>query len=103
MPRWTTRDDVRSAVQSECIYRRDQRLRNCNRPMVPSWCLSNAVDAGLVTGLFPPQARNWSLPAEVPLTPRGARRVVREAVTQSFDKAALALNEDWSTTLDGKQ
>jgi len=37
------------------------------------------------------------------LTARAARRVAREAATQSFDQAALALNEDWGTHLDGKQ
>lgn len=37
------------------------------------------------------------------LTSRAARRVAREAATQSFDQAALALNEDWGTSLDGKQ
>jgi len=37
------------------------------------------------------------------LTSRAARRVAREAATQSFDQAALALNEDWGTHLDGKQ
>ena len=29
--------------------------------------------------------------------------MAREAATQSFDQAALALNEDWGTHLDGKQ
>ncbi|GMV96285.1 MAG: hypothetical protein AMXMBFR83_06530 [Phycisphaerae bacterium] len=37
------------------------------------------------------------------LTSRAARRVAREAATQSFDQAALAINEDWGTHLDGKQ
>ncbi len=37
------------------------------------------------------------------MTARAARRVAREAATQSFDQAALALNEDWGTHLDGKQ
>jgi len=53
--------------------------------------------------LFPPQVRDWGLPAEVPLTPRAARRVAREGVLQAFDPGALALNEDWGTHLDGKQ
>jgi len=39
----------------------------------------------------------------VPLTPRAARRVAREGALNSFDQAALALNEDWGTHLDGKQ
>lgn len=43
------------------------------------------------------------MPAEVPLTPRAARRLGRESVLHSFDQAALALNEDWGTHLDGKQ
>lgn len=37
------------------------------------------------------------------MTPHAARRVAREGAVQSFDQAALALNEDWSTRLDGKQ
>jgi hypothetical protein len=56
-----------------------------------------------VTGLFPPQGRDWALPAEVSLTPRAARRVAREGALQSFDQGAVALNEDWGTHLDGKQ
>ena len=32
--------------------------------------------AARVAVLFPPQAREWGLPAEVPLTPRTARRVL---------------------------
>lgn len=43
------------------------------------------------------------MPAEVPLTPRAARRVGREMATQPFDKAASALNEDLGTTWDGKR
>lgn len=43
------------------------------------------------------------MPAEVPLTARAARRVAREGALHSFDQAALALNEDWGTHLDGKQ
>jgi hypothetical protein len=53
-----------------------------------------------VAGLFPPQDRDWSLPAEVPLTPQAACRLGREAATQqSFEPAARALSCDW--TLDG--
>lgn len=37
------------------------------------------------------------------LTSRAARRVAREGALHSFDQAALALNEDWGTVLDGKQ
>ena len=43
------------------------------------------------------------MPGEVLLTPRAARRVAREGALHSFDQAALALNEDWGTHLDGKQ
>ena len=53
--------------------------------------------------LFPPQVRDWGLPAEVGLTPRAARRVAREGALQSFDQGAMALNEDWGMHLDGKQ
>lgn len=53
--------------------------------------------------LFPPQVRDWGLPAEVPLTPHAARRVARDSALQTFDKAAAALGEDWDWTLDGKQ
>ena len=59
--------------------------------------------AARVAALFPPQVREWGLPAEVPLTPRAARRVAREGALHSFDQGALALNEDWGTHLDGKQ
>jgi len=55
------------------------------------------------TALFPPQNRDWSLPAEVPLTPRAAERLAREAAQEAFDPAARSLNYDWGTTLDGKQ
>ncbi len=55
------------------------------------------------TALFPPQKRDWSLPAEVPLSPRAARRVAREAALHPFDKAAAAINDDWGVGLDGKQ
>jgi len=47
--------------------------------------------------------RDWALPAEVPLTPRAARRVARECTSHSFDQAARALAEDWSVHWDGKQ
>lgn len=53
--------------------------------------------------LFPPQVRDWGLPAEVPLTPHAARRVARDSALQTFDKAAAALGEDWDWTFGGKQ
>lgn len=50
-----------------------------------------------MAGLFPPQDREWSLPAEAPLTPQAARRLGREAATQQgFEPAARALSEDWA-------
>lgn len=56
-----------------------------------------------MAGLFPPQARDWSLPTGVPLSPHAYRRVTREAITQSsFDKAATAINEDWGTQYERK-
>ena len=61
------------------------------------------VAAGHVTGLFPPQDRDWGLPTEVPLTPLAAERVAREAADRVFDDAARSLNLDWQTKLDGKQ
>lgn len=43
------------------------------------------------------------MPHEAHLSPRAARRIAREAACQSFDNAARAINEDWGTSLDGKQ
>ena len=60
-------------------------------------------DAGLVTGLFPPQDRDWALPEKVPLTTMAAERLAREAAQQPFDPAARALGMDWNTQLDGTQ
>jgi hypothetical protein len=37
------------------------------------------------------------------LSPKAARRLAREAATQTYDPAARALNEDWGTELDGTQ
>jgi hypothetical protein len=49
-----------------------------------------------VAGLFPPQDREWSLPAEAPLTSQAACRLGREAATQQgFEPATRALNADW--------
>jgi len=60
--------------------------------------------AGLATGLFPPQDRDWGLPLEVAgLSPKAAQKVAREATTQAYDPAARALNEDWGTHYDGTQ
>ncbi len=43
------------------------------------------------------------MPPDVPLSPKAYRRVVREAATHPYDKAAQALNEDWGVHLDAKQ
>src|SRR3972149_691855 len=68
------------------------------------WCSPGSTRGAVrVAGLFPPPVRDWGLPGEVPLAPRAARRVAREGALHSFDQAALALNEDWGTHLDGKQ
>jgi hypothetical protein len=59
-----------------------------------------------VTALFPPQNRDWSLPACVPLTSLAAERVAREASQQSFAICARSLTTDWhlsEASLDGKQ
>lgn len=56
-----------------------------------------------VAALFPPQNRDWALPAEASLSPHAAERVCREAAQKSFDEAAKSLNIDWKTTWDGKQ
>lgn len=55
-----------------------------------------------VAGIFPPQREAWGLSEDCPLSPLAARRVAREAATQSFENGARALNEDWGTQLDGK-
>lgn len=39
----------------------------------------------------------------MPLTPRAAERVSREAAVQPFDPAARSLDADWGTRYDGKQ
>jgi hypothetical protein len=56
-----------------------------------------------VTGLFPPQQRDFNLPTEGNLSTHAAERIAIEVATGTFDTAALKLNHDWGTTLDGKQ
>lgn len=59
-----------------------------------------------VTALFPPQDRDWSLPAGVPLTPLAAEKTAREAAQHSFAEVARGMSLDWhlaDQTLDGKQ
>lgn len=53
--------------------------------------------------IFPPQQEAWGLHDQCPLSTKAARRIAREAVVQSFQKAADAINEDWNIRLDGKQ
>lgn len=68
------------------------------------WCPDRVAGAGLATGLFPPQDRDWGLPLEVTgLSSKAAQRVAREATVQTYDPAARALNEDWGTHYDGTQ
>ena len=68
------------------------------------FCRGRWRNAGLVTGLFPPQEQAWALDAQVGLTPQALAKVCREsATTQSFDVAAASINEDWGTHYDGKQ
>ena len=64
---------------------------------------NKAPAAEPVMALFPPQHRDWLLCSEAALTPKAARRIARESATQTFDKAADALNEDWNATFDGTQ
>jgi hypothetical protein len=56
-----------------------------------------------VAGLFPPQARDFLLPPEAPLTAKAAERLARESAIQTFAPAARALSIDWHVELDGKQ
>lgn len=56
-----------------------------------------------MAALFPPQNRDWALPAEANLSPHAAERVCREAASKSFDEAAKSLNIDWKGSWDGKQ
>ena len=56
-----------------------------------------------MAALFPPQNRDWALPAEANLSPHAAERVCREAAQKAFDEAAKSLNIDWKGSWDGKQ
>jgi hypothetical protein len=65
---------------------------------------SSSADAGPVTGLFPPQGREWGLPIQArQLSPKAAERVALEAATGSFAEAARKVNHDWGTAFDAKQ
>jgi hypothetical protein len=48
-----------------------------------------------VAALFPPQDRDWSMPAGVPLTPLAAERVAREGASEFFAQSARAVTIDW--------
>ena len=54
-------------------------------------------------GSFSPQDRDWSLPSEVPLTPKAARKLAREVAKDTFGPAAKSLNDDWDTQFDPTQ
>lgn len=57
-----------------------------------------------MTGLFPPQGREWGLPlAAHGFSPKAAQRLALEAVCVPFAQAARKLNADWDTHYDGKQ
>jgi hypothetical protein len=79
-----TQDEILSTHGPLVIASQHCRCRTCDRS-------------------FSAQAKEWQLPSEAPLSPRALQRVAREATLQSFDKAAEAINEDWSLKLDGKQ
>jgi hypothetical protein len=55
------------------------------------------------TALFPPQERDWALPAGVPLTSLAAERLAREAAQHGFGPAARSLTLDWHTPLADAQ
>src|SRR6185369_17499776 len=55
------------------------------------------------TALFPPQEREWALPAGVPLTCVAAERVAREAAQHGFASGARALLLDWHVNLAAAQ
>lgn len=59
--------------------------------------------AAVAAALFPPQNRDWALPAEANVSSHAAERICREAATRSFDEAAKSLKRDWKITLHGKQ
>ena len=71
--------------------------------MARSWYRGRWRDAGLVTGLFPPQDQAWGMDSQVNLTPKALKRVCREGAEKTFDVAARSINEDWGTHYDGKQ
>lgn len=59
-----------------------------------------------VAALFPPQDRDWSMPACVPLTPLAAEKTAREAAQNSFGQAARSMSMDWhleDRPLEGKE
>ena len=100
---WNTLDVVLIAVRIGPTWKRKRRGRSGNHRVGRYYLKSSTHVAEPVTALFPPQVRNWALPSEAALTPKAAERVAREATTQTPDKAAEALNQDWGTRWDGRQ
>ena len=60
-------------------------------------------DVEPATALFPPQDRDWSLLAGVPLTPLAGERLGREAAQHGFGPAARSLSIDWHDDLAAMQ
>jgi len=92
-----------SAEAPPSIWRSRRRSREFVRPKANAALLSSTPDAGIATALFPPQARDWGLPSEAPLTPHAMRRLARETAERGFELAVRALNEDWHTCWDKTQ
>ena len=60
------------------------RSRRCGQPGRAGGDREAALPLPLrAAALFPPQHRDWALPAEAALTPRAAERVARESAVQS--------------------
>src|SRR5436305_1604021 len=94
---------ARSAARIRFIWRNRSPNRRSRVP-TDRWSSKNSTaGAARVAALFPPQNRDWALPAEANLSPHAAERVCRESAQKAFDEAAKSLNIDWNQTLDGKQ
>src|SRR5215207_8040586 len=101
--RWSAAGTAPTAVRVRSTWRGRRRARRCSRRTGRWWSRSSTAAAAPAAALFPPQSRDWALPAEANLTPHAAERVCREAARKSFDDAARSINRDWGTGLDGKQ
>src|SRR5206468_10451794 len=95
---------VRTAARTGSTWRSRPLRWSCIRP-TGRWSSPNSTAAvAAATALFPPQHRDWSLPAEAALTPLAAERLAREAAIQPFDGAARSLRIDWRLdALDARQ